>query len=132
MFHPMNATDFILSSLDLIAKHIPSIGLRYAYDSVTSFHIIEVFPESVRRGCDEYADMERDLWIDFHKQYPEEDLLISEVDKTNDMSNLIYEKNPCPEYVYLCNPSMDFVVKSEHVNLDDYDEYDGLICNEAA
>ena len=94
MFDAMNASDFILSRLDLVAKRIPSVGLRYAYDSVTSFHIIEVYPESVRRGCDEYTEMEYDLWIDFHKQYPEEDLLISEVDSTNDMSRLLYEHVP--------------------------------------
>ena len=39
-------------------------------------------------------EMECNLWKDFHDFYPQEDILISEVDDTNDMSNLIYDKKP--------------------------------------
>ena len=93
----MNSTDFILSRLGMISKAIPAVGLRYAYDATTDYHIIEVYPESVRRGNESYIEMECDLWRDFHDLYPQEDILISETDETNDMSNLIYEKNPsCP------------------------------------
>lgn len=90
----MNATDFILSRLDLISKNIPNVGLRYAYDTITDFHIIEVYPESIRRGNDVFIEMEYNLLKDFHSMFQDEDLLISEVDDTNDMSNLIYEKEP--------------------------------------
>lgn len=93
----MSATDFILSRLKMISKAIPAAGLRYAYDTTTDYHIIEVYPESVRRGDESYIEMECDLWRDFHDLYPQEDILISEIDETNDMSNLIYEKRPsCP------------------------------------
>lgn len=90
----MNATDFILSSLEMISKAVPAAGIRYAYDTTTNFHIIEVYPESIRRGDEEYMEMECNLWKDFHDFYPQEDILISEVDDTNDMSNLIYDKKP--------------------------------------
>lgn len=90
----MNATEFIKSRLSSISEQIPKIGLRYAFDNTTSFHIVEIYPESIRRGNDFYMELECKLWNDFHSLFPEEDLLISEVDATNDMDNLIFEKIP--------------------------------------
>lgn len=90
----MNAIEFLKSQLSEISDKIPEIGLRYAYDKITSFHIIEVYPEDIRRSNTSYIELEHDLWINFQKSYPNEDLLISEVDNINDMSNLIFEKIP--------------------------------------
>lgn len=90
----MNAVEFLKSKLSEISDKIPKIGLRYAYDKITSFHIIEVYPEDIRRGNTSYMELEHDLWINFQKSYPNEDLLISEVDNINDMSNLVFEKIP--------------------------------------
>ena len=55
----MNAIEYIKSSLSSIAARIPEIGLRYAFDPVTSFHIIEVYPESIRRGNEQYMEQTR-------------------------------------------------------------------------
>lgn len=90
----MKAKDFIKSRLSYISDKIPEIGIRYAYDKKTSFHIIEVHPESVRRGDNIYMEFEYCLLQEFHSLFPAEDLLISEIDSTNDMSNLIFEKRP--------------------------------------
>ena len=90
----MNATEFIKSRLSDISDKIPEIGLKYAYDKTTSFHIIEVYPEDVRRGNDSYLEWEYNMWKDFREMYPEEDILISEVDETNDMGNMIFTKTP--------------------------------------
>ena len=90
----MNAIEYIKSSLSSIAARIPEIGLRYAFDPVTSFHIIEVYPESIRRGNEQYMELEYQVWKEFHALFPNEDLLISEIDSTNNMNHLIFEKKP--------------------------------------
>lgn len=90
----MNAVEFLKSKLSEISDKIPNIGLKYAYDRITSFHIIEVYPEDIRCNNTSYMKLEHDLWINFQNSYPNEDLLISEVDDINDMSNLLFEKIP--------------------------------------
>lgn len=64
---------------------------RYAYDIQTNFHIVEVSPESIRRGNEEYMEMEYNLCNEFYEKFPEEDLLVSEPDRINNMENLIFE-----------------------------------------
>lgn len=131
----MSAIDFILSSLEMMSKAIPAAGLRYAYDSHTDFHIIEVYPESVRRGNEEYMEMECNLWKNFHDLYPQEDILISEVDDTNDMSNLIYEHIPGPiiNEAYIWNaPISDNFIISGNIDSTDCDIYNFSFYNEAA
>ena len=81
----------ILSSRQSIASKIPGISIRYAYDIQTNFHIVEVSPESIRRGSEEYMEMEYLLWKEFQEKFPEEDLLVSEPDRINNMENLIFE-----------------------------------------
>ena len=68
----MNAIEYIKSSLSSIAARIPEIGLRYAFDPVTSFHIIEVYPESIRRGNEQYMELEYQVWKEFHALFPNE------------------------------------------------------------
>ena len=55
----MNATDFIISKLKSISSKIPGIGIKYAYDRPTDFHIVEISPESIRLNDEEYLEMER-------------------------------------------------------------------------
>lgn len=52
---------------------------------------MEVSPESIRRGSEEYMEMEYLLWKEFQEKFPEEDLLVSEPDRINNMENLIFE-----------------------------------------
>lgn len=89
----MNAKDFIIESLVKISDKIFGIRLRYAYDVNTDFHIIEVSPEQIRRGNDEYVEMEADLWKEFYDKYPNEDILISDIDETNNMDNVLWENS---------------------------------------
>ena len=72
-----NVQDFVIETIQSIASKIPGIRIRYAYDIQTNFHIVEVSPESIRRGSEE--------------KFPEEDLLVSEPDRINNMENLIFE-----------------------------------------
>lgn len=105
----MNAIEYIKSSLSSIAARIPEIGLRYAFDPVTSFHIIEVYPESIRRGNEQYMELEYQVWKEFHALFPNENLLISEIDSTNNMNHLIFEKKPANQiYTFNLKTEMSF------------------------
>ena len=75
-----NVQDFVIETIQSIASKIPGISIRYAYDIQTNFHIVEVSPESIRRGREEYQE-----------KFPEEDLLVSDPDRINNMENLIFE-----------------------------------------
>ena len=87
----MNATDFIISKLKSISSKIPGISIRYAYDIQTNFHIVEISPESIRLNDEEYLEMEYMLWKEFQEKFPEEDLLVSDPGRINNMENLIFE-----------------------------------------
>ncbi len=87
----MKETDFLINVLNEWCKKFEGIHVRYAYDSVTEYHIVEVDPESIRRGNKEYKEAEMALWTSFMEAYPEADLLISEPSGTNDMSNCLFE-----------------------------------------
>lgn len=89
----MNATDFIISKLKSIASKISGIGIKYAYDKTTDFHIVEVSPESIRLNDKEYLEMEYMLWKEFQNSFPEEDLLVTGVKKMNNMDNILFEKS---------------------------------------
>jgi predicted PolB exonuclease-like 3'-5' exonuclease len=97
----MGAKEFILKSIKSIVKEIPGISIRYAFEKNTNFHIVEVEPEDIRRGDNQYMEMESRLWDDFFSNYPNEDLLISERDELNDMSNLICESSSAGNYIYM-------------------------------
>nr|DAM74700.1 MAG TPA: hypothetical protein [Caudoviricetes sp.] len=86
-----NVQDFVIETIQSIASKIPGISIRYAYDIQTNFHIVEVSPESIRRGSEEYMEMEYNLCNEFQEKFPEEDLLVSDPDKINNMENLIFE-----------------------------------------
>ena len=103
----MNAINFIISKLELISTKIPEIGIKYAFDKITNFHIVEIIPESIRRGNKEYMEMEYNLCNEFYEKFPEEDLLVSEPDEINNMSEVYFE------YAYSqlqdkCNSSNEF------------------------
>lgn len=116
----MKAIDFIIHSLKNISKNILGISLKYAYDSTTDFHIVEVSPENIRRGNKEYEQMEYQIWKEFLKLYPDEDLIIGEVDESNNMSNLLYESTTTK------NRKMDlykYNKMKENNSFDEYSEY---------
>ena len=65
--------------------------VRYAYDAMSDFHIVEVSPEKVRTENEEFASEELALWDDFMDRFPDADLLICGPSDVNDMSNIIYD-----------------------------------------
>jgi phage terminase large subunit-like protein len=86
-----NSQNFLKDALKKLEKRFIGINLKYAYDTLTEYHIIEVKPEEIRRGNTDYKKVEIQLWTDFMKQYPNEDLLICAPSDTNDMSNMLFE-----------------------------------------
>lgn len=86
----MTAQDFLKKVLRKWNELFEGINLKYAYDAVTEYHIVEVSPEEIRRGSAEYKKTEMRLWMEFMDQYPSESLLICAPSDANDMSNLLF------------------------------------------
>lgn len=87
----MTATEFIISSLKSLCNSVKGINIAYAYDNDSMFHVIEVSPETIRRGDEAYMKWEGDMWETFYQLFPEEDILISEPDSTNNMENILFK-----------------------------------------
>ena len=86
----MNSKQYITNRLKLWNKQFDGIHIKYAFDVETNFHIVEISPEEIRRGNDEYKQQELDFWMKFLKLYPNENLLISEPSDMNEAANSIY------------------------------------------
>lgn len=89
----MNAIQFLINRLENWCRNFSGIHIRYSYDAQTEYHIVEVDPETIRRGSDEYKREELALWMDFMEQYPEYDLLITEPSEANNMANCLFENS---------------------------------------
>lgn len=87
----MTAQEFLMNTLKEWESLFEGINLKYAYDAVTEYHIVEVKPEDIRRGSSDYKKAEMQLWMDFMENYPDECLLICAPSDANDMTNLLYE-----------------------------------------
>ena len=87
----MTAQEFLKKALKEWVSLFDEIKLKYAYDAVTEYHIVEVKPEDIRRGSVDYKKAEMQLWMDFMEQYPDECLLICAPSKANDMTNVLFE-----------------------------------------
>lgn len=89
----MKEKEFLINALTEWCKRFEGIHVRYAYDATSEYHIVEVDPESIRRGNDEYKEAELALWTAFMEAYPEADLLISEPSRINNMENCLFESD---------------------------------------
>lgn len=87
----LKETEFILPIIEAWSNRFSGVRIRYAYDIATDYHIVEVDPESIRRGNDEYKNEELSLYLEFMKRFPESCLLISKPCDAYDMTNLLYE-----------------------------------------
>ncbi len=74
----MTAKEYILQQVDKLTTMFDGIELRYAYDQMANFHIIEVTPESIRRGNENFVNQEYEIDKEFSELFPDEDLLITE------------------------------------------------------
>ena len=87
----MKESEFLIKVLEEWCSRFEGIHVRYAYDANTLYHIIEVDPESIRRGSEQYKQAELDLWMSFAEKYPKADLLVCKPSKANDMSNCLFQ-----------------------------------------
>ncbi len=105
----MKETDYIIETLKDWCNQFEGIHVRYAYDANTEYHIVEVDPESIRRGNSSYKQAELDFWAAFMNEFPDSDLLICEPSSSNNMINCMFE-NPLRLRVILDGET--FVVKT--------------------
>lgn len=74
----MSIKDFIISSLKQISSEIDSIKFIYNFSIETNTHIIFVSPSEFRINNDLYINFENDLWKTIFRDYPNDDVLITD------------------------------------------------------
>ena len=89
----MKEEEFIIKTLIEWCTRFEGIHVRYAYDVNSEYHIVEVDPESIRRGNDLYKQAELSFWKSFMRDFPESDLLICEPSESNDMSHCLFDNS---------------------------------------
>lgn len=82
---------FIIDTIKSWENKFPGIHVKYAFEEDTCFHVIEVRPEEIHEGSEDFANEEALLWESFFEKFPDEDILITAPSVCNDMTNLIYE-----------------------------------------
>lgn len=87
----MKEVEYIKRTLEDWCKRFEGIHVRYAYDATTEYHIVEVDPENIRRGSEQYKDAEYNLWVSFMELFPGSDLLVTKPSSANDMTNCLFE-----------------------------------------
>ena len=86
----MTAKEYLIEKVKEIGMQFTDLAIRYAYDSETNFHIIEIDNSAIRRNMD-FAKMEALLYQEFYTLY-HEDLLITEPSiLTKSIDTIIYK-----------------------------------------
>lgn len=116
----MTAQEFIIKTLKEWVSCFDGIELKYAYDAVTEYHIVEVKPEKIRRGDLDYKKVEMQLWLDFMELYPEDCLLICAPSDANDMTNVLFETKLAWKILSCMN---DFSDSFGYIQYDSYKVY---------
>lgn len=98
------AEEFIIKRLQEWTKKFKGIQLKYAYDRMIEFHIVEVGPEEIRNANEDYLKAETELWCDMADRYPDEDIQISKHLGINDMTNILYDNKSWSADVIECSP----------------------------
>lgn len=98
----MKAADYLKKRIGELAEILgnKAVRVRYAYEISTDFHIIEVSPETIRRGDKVYMEWEYEVIKEFVSLFDNEELIITEPDGSYDMSNLIYSIDTMPSYKF--------------------------------
>lgn len=87
-----NPVEYIKKELDGFTSMFPNASIRYAFESVSHYHIVEIEPHEELKKDSDFLDWAMRFWREFEEEFTAENLLISERDEVlNDMSNLLYE-----------------------------------------
>lgn len=87
----MKETEYLLSVLEGWSKRFSGIHIRYAYDAAAEYHVVEIDPENIRRGDEDYKAEELRLYINFMSHFPQSCLLIAKPCESYNMTNVLYE-----------------------------------------
>lgn len=83
----MNIKDFIIYNLEKISNAVDTEFI-YSFNSETDTHIIFMSPSEFRIDNDLYINFEYDLWKAIFRNYPNDDILI-----TDDYQYVINDNN---------------------------------------
>lgn len=87
-----NPVEYIKKELERFTSMFPNASIRYAFESVSDYHVVEIEPYEELKMDSNFLDWAMKFWREFEEEFASENLLISERDEMlNDMSNLLYE-----------------------------------------
>lgn len=121
----MTEKEYLIEKVNEIGMQFTDLAIRYAYDSETNFHIIEVVPGAIKQNMD-FAQWEALLYQEFYALY-HEDLLITEPSVlTKSIDTIIYkyrtEEIPHEEIIAI-EPNLPLSIKKFDVLEPDTTDY---------
>lgn len=116
----MEASNFIINTLKQWKEKFSSIVLRYSYEKSTQYHIIVVEPSDIYNNNPEYIRCENELWEEFEKKFPEEEILISAPKHSLTMDNILFQTDSSEKIVLFSDKIdiSDYLIKQV-----DFDKY---------
>ena len=95
----MKPSDFLLSSLENIAKDFPQVHIKYAYNNIINTHIVELLPLEEYNNNSKLDDAWIPLSFNFRKKFPDEEITFLSSDSTLSVETPIFEWN-VPEFIF--------------------------------
>lgn len=112
-----NPAEYIKKELDRFASMFPNASIRYAFESVSCYHVVEIEPYDELKKDSNFSDWAMRFWREFEEEFTAENLLISEKDEVlNDMSNLLYEHSS--DRQLNVSAIENFTIESLQINFD--------------
>lgn len=111
----MEIKKYIIDNLKEIKLSFSDVVFFYGYEDSTDYHIVEVYPEHIKKSRD-FILLKLDLIKKFNALFPNDNLLISSVDKYNDLDddNMIYVSDNEIKRSSILNGEIPLVISFEN------------------
>lgn len=70
----MNASEYIISELEIFIKKFSKVRIRYEYDKMSCSHFVEVVPNEIYHLDENYIKWESEMFDKFIEHYPYENI----------------------------------------------------------
>lgn len=88
----MRAKEFVIEALKELLGKVTTVKVRYEFDANALVHVIEVLPNEVYSSNKEYLGWEEQLYHDFVKQFPRENICFITDDALVGIKNAEFEQ----------------------------------------
>lgn len=103
----MRAKEFVIEALKELLGKVTTVKVRYEFDANALVHVVEVLPEKVYSSNKEYLGWEEQLYHDFVKQFPRENICFITDDALVGIKNAEFEQQG-ENYSIICIPTYKY------------------------